>query len=62
MMRYLNMRGPYGLETIDELDPADFPRLSDFRAELRRLIYEYMLSGYSVYWSQRPTNKWKDRQ
>ena len=40
-IRYLNWRG----ETIDELDSADFPTKSAFRAELIRLKDEYALAG-----------------
>lgn len=60
-MRYLNMKGVYGVETVDQLDPKDFDNRSDFRKELRRLVGEYRIAGMSVYISQRCDNTWKNK-
>ena len=61
-MRFLNWQGPDGLETIDELNRADFPPGRDGRrayvAELNRLREEYALAGMSAYWSGRPCAAW----
>ena len=53
MKRYLNLKTNYGIETIDQLDSNDFNNLKDFKAELKRLINEYHISGMNVYSSQR---------
>lgn len=60
-MRYLNTKGIYGVETVDQLDPNDFANRSDFRKELRRLVGEYRLAGMQVYISQRCDNTWKSK-
>lgn len=60
-MKYLNMKSNFGTETVDELDPKDFPTFKEFRAELRRLVSEYQLAGMNVYTSTRCTKDWKDR-
>lgn len=61
-MRFLNWHGPDGLETIDELNRADFPPGREGRrayaAELARLRGEYALAGMSAYWSGRPCAAW----
>lgn len=49
MIRYLNFRGSYGVETVDQLSRSDFPSYKDFRKELTRLIQEYRLAGMNVY-------------
>jgi len=59
MKRYLNMKSVYGIETVDELDIADFKTYKEFRTELRRLISEYHLAGMPVYSSQRCTKGWR---
>jgi hypothetical protein len=57
-MKYLNLRTSYGVETVDQLVPADFPDRKAFRAELRRLVAEYHLGGMAVYVSRRPCRDW----
>lgn len=59
MMRYLNMKGARGTETVDELDPKDFPTHKAFLTELRRLEREYNIAGMAVYTSKRATKHWK---
>ena len=59
-MVYFNMKTPYGVETVDELDRKNFASFREFRAEARRLVSEYHLAGMNVYRSQRCTKEWKD--
>ena len=59
-MLYLNWRGPQGRETVDQLDPADFPTHAAFRAERDRLLGEYSMAGMGgVYASTRACSGWK---
>lgn len=59
MKRYLNFKGSYGVETVDELSMSDFNTAKDFRKELNRLVKEYSIAGISVYISSRCTKDWK---
>lgn len=59
MKRYLNTRTQYGVETVDELDSADFETHAAFVHELRRLLFEYSLAGTSCYISRRHDKTWK---
>lgn len=59
MVRYLNTVTSYGVETVDQLEQKDFNSYREFKAELKRLINEYRLSGMNVYSSQRCTKDWK---
>ncbi len=64
MAVYLNLKTYQGVETIDELNRKDFNSLTEFWNEKRRLKKEYQIaSSYynGVYWSQRPTNDWKNK-
>ena len=61
MKKYFNIKGIYGIETIDELDSSDFTSLKEFRKEVKRLHSEYNLTPMSVYISSRCTNEWKNR-
>ena len=60
-MKYINMKSSYGTETVDELNPNDFPSRREFSVELRRLVNEYRIAGMDVYTSTRCTKDWKDR-
>ena len=60
MKRYFNIKGIYGVETIDELDSADFDSMKEFRQEVKRLHREYNLTPMSVYLSSRCTKEWKN--
>ena len=53
MIKYLNIKTQYGVETVDQLDSKDFEGRKAFKAELRRLISEYATGGMQVYVSQR---------
>lgn len=53
MIRYLNTKTNYGVETVETLDRKDFESGRAFKAELKRLINEYAIAGMQVYLSQR---------
>ena len=57
--RYLNIKSPQGVETVDELCSSDFQNRKEFKAELERLSYEYHLAGMAVYISTRCDKSWK---
>lgn len=61
--RYFNMRGPYGIETVDELSSDEeghnFKTRSDFNKEIKRLREEYHTGGMPVYTSSRCTKEWR---
>ena len=63
--RYLNMRGPYGVETVDELSSDEeghnFKTRSDFNREISRLVTEYRMGGMPVYTSSRCTKEWRNK-
>lgn len=59
--RYLNIKSPQGVETVDELCSADFPHRKAFKAELERLTSEYHLAGMAVYVSTRCDSSWKTK-
>lgn len=59
MKRYLNTRTEYGVETLDELDSADFKERREFAKELRRLREEYSMSGSPCWVSRRATKEWR---
>jgi hypothetical protein len=60
MKKYFNIKGVYGVETIDELDSSDFSTMKEFRQEVKRLYREYNLTPMSVYTSSRCTNDWRN--
>ena len=63
--RYFNMRGPYGVETVDELSSDEeghnFKTRSDFNREINRLVTEYRMGGMPVYTSSRCTKDWRNK-
>jgi len=56
---YLNWKGKYGLETIDEFSPEPGQTWKDFNKYLSKMISEYSLCGMSVYRSSRACKNWK---
>ena len=60
MKKYLNLKTHYGVETVDELDSSDFKTYKEFREELKRLLYEYHLSGQNAYISIRACKEWRE--
>lgn len=53
MIKYLNIKTQYGVETVDQLDRKDFESGKSFKVELKRLVNEYAIGGVQVYVSQR---------
>lgn len=60
MVRYLNIKTSYGIETVDEVRREDFNSHKEFIQELRRLKREYNIAGMLVYTSQRCTKEWNN--
>jgi hypothetical protein len=61
MTKYLNLKTSYGVETVDQLDRAEFNSYKEFRAELLRLRREYHIAGMGVYASSRATKEWREQ-
>lgn len=61
MVKYINMIGSYGTETIDEIDSDDFQYRHEFRSELKRLLAEYRMSGHNAWISSRACKDWTER-
>lgn len=57
-VKYINIKTNYGTETIDEINKEQFKTRRDYIKEYKRLLYEYRLSGQSVYLSQRACKNW----
>lgn len=62
MKTYFNIKGHYGVETVDELSRKDFKTYTEYKAESKRLVSEYHMVGMGVYRSQRCTNDWRATQ
>jgi len=58
MVRYFNIKGNYGVETVDEINSAEFKTFKEFKTELNRLFKEYQISGFNVYISQKADKSW----
>jgi hypothetical protein len=58
---YLNMRGPYGVETVDEFTREEGQNPIEFRKYVTQMVKEYQLAGMNVYRSSRCTNDWKNK-
>jgi hypothetical protein len=58
MITYLNMKGPYGIETIDEFTREENQSQKEFRTYVSQMVGEYHLAGMNVYRSSRPTKDW----
>jgi len=56
MIRYLNIKTKYGIETWETIDRKDFKNYSDFVQEIKNLKYNYALMGYNLYTSQKASN------
>lgn len=58
---YLNLRTPYGVETIDEFTQGENAPIEtrEFRIYVNQMVREYHLTNQNVYKSQRCTNEWK---
>ena len=60
-MKYLNMKTRYGVETVDQINRADFATYEDFENELIRLVNEYHMCGMPVYVSNKCDKTWNKR-
>jgi hypothetical protein len=60
-MIYINLKTCYGVETVDQLSQKDFSAYKDFIKELKRILYEYRLTGMAVYSSSRCTKDWRNK-
>lgn len=58
---YLNMRSPYGVETVDEFQREDGQDPKGFRQYVRDMVREYHTTGQPVYKSSRSTKEWAQR-
>ena len=60
---YLNLRGPYGVETVDEFTQGeDAPEdRKAFRQHIREMVANYHQCGQPVYTSSRSTRDWAQR-
>ena len=53
MVRYINIKTQYGVETWESLHMSDYNSTKEFRNEIKNIIKNYQLMGYNVYQSQR---------
>ena len=58
---YLNMKGSFGTETVDEFTRESGQDPKEFRQYVSKMVYEYHLAGMPVYRSSRCTNDWKQK-
>ena len=61
---YINIRYKNNIETIDDIDPADYKTLAEFKSAKRDLLQNSQSAysrhaGYQVYASSRPTKEWE---
>lgn len=59
MRKYINYKGPDGVETFDEIRREDFKSLTAYRQELRNVLEGYRDAGMAVYLSNRSTKEWR---
>ncbi len=56
MIRYLNIKTKYGVETWESVNRQDFNSYKEFIQEIKSLKKNYSLMGYNLYISQRKSN------
>ncbi len=56
MIRYLNIKTKYGVETWETVNSQDFNSYKEFIQEIKSLKNNYSLMGYNLYTSQRQSN------
>jgi hypothetical protein len=61
MTTYLNMKGAYGIETVDEFTREVNQSPKEFRAYVSKMVSEYHLAGMNVYRSSRSTKDWANK-
>lgn len=60
MIRYINFKGKQGIETVDEINSADYKTHKEFRKDLRSIFANYVQMYGNVWISQRCTKDWND--
>lgn len=58
---FLNLRTNYGVETVDFVERNDYPNLTAYKQEVKRLRNEYQLAGMQVYSSNRACKEWYEQ-
>ena len=61
---YFNVRGPYGVETIDEYSEQEFKKdnpTGNFRKYVLEMLRCTIESGNNAYMSQRCDKTWRNR-
>jgi hypothetical protein len=58
---YINFKGSYGIETVDEFTPELGQSWLEFNRYVNEMLREYRMSGMNVYRSSRPTRDWANR-
>ena len=53
MIKYINIKTQYGVETLEKIERNDFNTFREYSKEVKRLIKEYKLMGYNAYSSQK---------
>jgi hypothetical protein len=53
MIKYLNIKTQYGVETWETVNRNDFNSYRDFINEIKNIKKNYALMGYNLYTSQR---------
>ncbi len=53
MIRYLNIKTKYGVETWETVNRKDFNSYKEFKNEIKNIKDNYSLMGYNLYTSQR---------
>ena len=61
---YINIRYKDNIETIDDIDPADYKTLAEFKTARKDLLQNSQLAysrhaEFQVYASSRPTKEWE---
>tara|TARA_R110000803_G_scaffold10007_2_gene31068 strand:+ start:1603 stop:1779 length:177 start_codon:yes stop_codon:yes gene_type:complete len=57
-MKYFNLKTNQGTETVNQISRDEYGTFKEYKAELRRLLYEYRLAGMNVYTSQKACKDW----
>jgi hypothetical protein len=53
MVKYLNIKTKFGVETWETVRREDFKTYTDFIGEIKNIKINYSLMGYNLYTSQR---------
>ena len=61
MIRYINVRTNYGIETVSEFNSEDHTGKRPFYKYVRDMVKEYNMTMPGHYISQRCTNDWRNK-